>query len=133
MVSEKARCSISFTGSGDFKIAENKELCLRRFNAHNEKVKAYFKDRPDDLLCWDLEAEPNWDKLARSSMCRFPPAIFLHGKRQRLVVNLPRAIRSKRIPASQRSVAFASQNRFGGKSTIDPRWTNRVAAQTTRS
>jgi hypothetical protein len=69
-------------GQRDFEIADNKELCLRRFNAHNKKVQEYFKDRPDDLLCWDLEAEPNWDKLCAFLDVPVPSRDFPHGKQQ---------------------------------------------------
>jgi Sulfotransferase domain len=78
----KSRMLDFIYGQRDLKIAENKELCLRRFNAHNEKVKAYFKDRPDDLLCWDLEAEPNWYKLCAFLDVPVPARDFPHGKQQ---------------------------------------------------
>ncbi len=69
-------------GFNDFMIADNKDQAIDRFRAHNESVRDYFKDRPNDLLCWDLEAEPNWDKLCRFLDLDVPNQQFPHGKRQ---------------------------------------------------
>lgn len=54
-----------------------------RFRLHKSfEVMAYFKGRPTDLLCWDLEAEPGWGKLRRCLALAAPAHDFPHGKRQ---------------------------------------------------
>ena len=37
---------------------------LERYRQHNAEVKAYFKDRPEDLLIMDMETD-GWEKLSR--------------------------------------------------------------------
>jgi hypothetical protein len=50
--------------------------------AHLDRRPKIFKDRPDDLLCWDLEAEPSWDKLCAFLDVPVPTHDFPHGKQQ---------------------------------------------------
>ncbi len=69
-------------GQKNFEISENRAAALSRFNAHNEGVRTYFKDRPDDLLCWDLESEPSWERLCSFLDLPVPRRAFPHGKRQ---------------------------------------------------
>ena len=42
---------------------KNPLKCMRRFKKHNEAVKEYFKDRPDDLLVIDFSKDKGWDAL----------------------------------------------------------------------
>lgn len=42
----------------------NEQVFIDRYLQHNEEVKSYFKDRPDDLLCLHLDKkEVNWKNL----------------------------------------------------------------------
>ena len=41
----------------------NEQVYLDRFNAHNDDVPAYFKDRPQDLLVMNLAHGDGWEKL----------------------------------------------------------------------
>ena len=36
---------------------------LARYRQHNQEVKEYFKDRPDNLLVMDMEARAGWNEL----------------------------------------------------------------------
>lgn len=69
-------------GERHFRIADNKQRALDRFNRHNEEVRAHFKHRPDDLFDWDLESDPSWDKLCAYLYLPVPKRAFPHGKRQ---------------------------------------------------
>lgn len=40
------------------------QTMLERYRQHNAEVKAYFKDRPEDLLIMDMETD-GWEKLSR--------------------------------------------------------------------
>ncbi|MDD5551520.1 MAG: hypothetical protein PHS34_09690 [Candidatus Omnitrophica bacterium] len=46
---------------GFWKYDERK--CMDRFSEHNNQVIEYFKNRPDDLLIFDLRDENKWEKL----------------------------------------------------------------------
>src|SRR5210317_30486 len=41
----------------------NEDVYVARYERHNREVLEYFKDRPDDLLVFDLPAGDGWDKL----------------------------------------------------------------------
>jgi hypothetical protein len=41
----------------------NKDLFIKNYQEHNEKVKEYFKDRPEDLLIMDITKGDGWEKL----------------------------------------------------------------------
>jgi hypothetical protein len=41
----------------------NEQIYLDRFNAHNDGVQAYFKDRPQDLLVMTLAGGDGWERL----------------------------------------------------------------------
>jgi hypothetical protein len=69
-------------GEKNFRIADNETTAVRRFNTHNEEVRDYFKNRPDDLLDWDLESGPSWDRLCTFLNLAVPKRGFPHGKRQ---------------------------------------------------
>jgi len=51
------------------------EKFLERYERHNENVRAYFRDRPDDILeiCWETERNP-WGRLADFLGIRPAPA-----------------------------------------------------------
>ena len=47
-------------GKPGFCIAGNKEEAVARYLRHNEDVKSHFSGRTEDLLVWDIEADPRW-------------------------------------------------------------------------
>lgn len=76
----------------NFRIADNEALALARYEQHNAEIREYFRDRPHDVLEWNLEAEPGWAPLCRFLRCPAPSRAFPHanaaGGRTR---NTPRA------------------------------------------
>jgi hypothetical protein len=54
------------------------ELYLNRFRQHHEEVRAYFKDRPDDLLVVSWAEEDGWDKICHFLGCPIPKKDFPH-------------------------------------------------------
>ncbi len=45
----------------------HEELYIERYETHNREVEVYFRNRPDDLLVFELTEGDGWEKL-----CRFP-------------------------------------------------------------
>ncbi len=45
--------------------AGNEALYRARFRSHNDEVRAYFRDRPDDLLVMNLSEGDGWPELCR--------------------------------------------------------------------
>ena len=41
----------------------NRQIFLARYRRHNAEVRAYFKDRPEDLLVMDMDAGAGWQEL----------------------------------------------------------------------
>ncbi|MFC1549921.1 sulfotransferase family protein [Candidatus Neomarinimicrobiota bacterium] len=41
----------------------NEALWIKRYEDHNQEVREYFKDRPDDLLIMDFSRGEGWEKL----------------------------------------------------------------------
>ncbi|MGM0589556.1 MAG: sulfotransferase family protein [Bacteroidota bacterium] len=41
----------------------NEQVYIKRYEQHNEQVRNYFKDRPEDLLVMNLPAGDGWEKL----------------------------------------------------------------------
>lgn len=50
-------------GRGKGLPKDNREHTLRIYNEHNQEVREYFKDRPDDLLIMDFTKGDDWEKL----------------------------------------------------------------------
>lgn len=65
-------------GQRSFRIAGNEDVALARYLRHNEEVLDYFRDRPDDLLIWNLEEESDWSPLCRFLDCPTPDQPFPH-------------------------------------------------------
>jgi len=59
----------------------NETLFLERYRKHNEEVKAYFKNRPGDLLIIDLEKEDVWNKLCPFLQIPIPSFPFPHANK----------------------------------------------------
>jgi hypothetical protein len=50
-------------GQGKGVPSENKENAIDIYSRHNQEVRAYFKDRPNDLLIIDFTTGDGWEKL----------------------------------------------------------------------
>ncbi len=48
-------------GKGD--PAGNEQTYIERYERHNREVLEYFKDRPDDLITFEISAGDGWEKL----------------------------------------------------------------------
>lgn len=56
----------------------NESVYLERYRRHNQQVKVYFKERPDDLLILDFEEGDGWEKLCRFLKKPVPEERFPH-------------------------------------------------------
>ncbi|HWD48997.1 MAG TPA: sulfotransferase [Rhizomicrobium sp.] len=56
----------------------HEDECLAVYEAHNEMVRAYFCDRPDDLLEIDFEQTATWKDLCRFLNVAIPNVAFPH-------------------------------------------------------
>ena len=56
----------------------NEDLYLARYQQHNADVKAYFANRPGDLLILDFERGHGWDRLCSFLQVPVPAARFPH-------------------------------------------------------
>jgi GT2 family glycosyltransferase len=65
------RCYVEVFGANE----PDEEPFVARYREHRSRVEAYFRDRPDDLLVFDL-TDPGdpWDRLCGSSACRDRPS-----------------------------------------------------------
>ncbi len=63
---------------GEGRLAGNEALYLERFRRHNREVKAYFADRPRDLLVMKLADGDSWPLLCEFLDCPVPTARFPH-------------------------------------------------------
>ena len=65
-------------GQRRFRIADNESLALARYEQHNAEIRDYFRNRPHDILEWNLEAEPSWEPLCRFLNSDVPAREFPH-------------------------------------------------------
>lgn len=65
-------------GRGKGLPKEDKENTIAVYQKHNEEVKAYFKNRPDDLLVLDFTKGDQWEKLCAFLNREIPDAPFPH-------------------------------------------------------
>ncbi|MBT8098447.1 MAG: hypothetical protein KJO82_01790 [Gammaproteobacteria bacterium] len=70
--------------------AGNEDTYIARYERHNREVLDYFKDRPDDLLIFDLPNGDGWDKLCRFLGHPVPDKPFPHANK----ASLSRAIKN---------------------------------------
>ena len=68
-------------GRGKGLPAEDRNHTISVYNKHNEGVKAYFKDRPDDLLILDFTRGDRWEKLCAFLEKDVPGVSFPHYNR----------------------------------------------------
>jgi hypothetical protein len=59
----------------------NEKIYITRFENHNEEVKSYFKDRPQDLLILDLTKGDGWKKLCPFLGAEIPNISFPHANK----------------------------------------------------
>jgi len=62
----------------------NEDTYIARYERHNREVLDYFKDRPDDLLLFDLPADARWDKLCNFLDQEIPDEPFPHANKASL-------------------------------------------------
>jgi len=65
-------------GRGKGLPKDDKENTIKVYKAHNEAVKMYFKDRPEDLLIIHLEAEDKWERIREFLNIDIPEGLFPH-------------------------------------------------------
>ena len=62
----------------------NEDTYVARYERHNREVRDYFKDRPDDLLIFDLPADASWDRLCAFLGQEIPDEPFPHANKASL-------------------------------------------------
>ena len=65
-------------GRGKGLPKDDKENTIAVYKKHNDEVKAYFKDRPNDLLVIDFTKGEKWDKLCSFLDLEVPAQEFPH-------------------------------------------------------
>ena len=73
----------------------NEEVYVARYEQHNRDVLAYFRDRPEDLLVFDLPKGDGWDKLCPFLDHVIPDQAFPHANKaswSRKIKNLIRKL-----------------------------------------
>lgn len=63
---------------GDGRLSGNENLYMNRYLRHNESVKRYFADRPDDFLTLNFENGDCWKELCRFLDVSIPASAFPH-------------------------------------------------------
>jgi hypothetical protein len=66
---------------GNGVLRGNEDLYLERYRRHYKEVKAYFENRPDDLLIMDLSIRDGWDKLCTFLDKPLPKKAFPHSNK----------------------------------------------------
>ena len=99
-------------GRGKGLPCEDKANTLAVYNAHNEGVLAYFKDRPDDLLVLDIAKGEGWEPLCKFLGCPVPAAPFPHANNKLKEPKGPPSWR-RRLKVRKKRVKFAVQIAFG--------------------
>ena len=64
-----------------FSVAGNPDEAVARYLRHIEDVKSHFSGRENDLLVWDIEADPSWRQLCAFLGYDEPDESFPHGKK----------------------------------------------------
>ena len=62
----------------------NEDVYLERYERHNREVLEYFKDRPQDLLVFDLPTDAGWEKLCPFLGREIPDQPFPHANKASL-------------------------------------------------
>ena len=99
-------------GPGKGLPCEDKANTLAVYNAHNEGVLAYFKDRPDDLLVLDIAKGEGWEPLCKFLECPVPAAPFPHANNKLKEPKAPPSWR-RLFKVRKKRVKFAVQIAFG--------------------
>jgi hypothetical protein len=59
----------------------NEEIYVQRYERHNREVLEYFKDRPDDLLTFDMPKGDGWEQLCPFLGAEIPNKPFPHANK----------------------------------------------------
>jgi hypothetical protein len=65
-------------GRGKGVVKDHRQNAIEVYRRHNAEVRAYFKDRPDDLLVIDFTKGEQWDSLCRFLDKEIPELPFPH-------------------------------------------------------
>jgi Sulfotransferase domain len=88
------------------------EFYKARLRRHNDEVRAYFRDRPDDLLEIDISADPRWEPVCAFLGLPVPPVSFPHSNHRKYAF-LPPKLRDW-LKARWRSLGRRTGLRAGG-------------------
>ena len=119
---------------GTGRINGNEQCFLERYQRHNREVREYFRDRPNDLLVYNLEERPGWEPLCRFLQKPIPDKPFPHSNpsphslswRQR-IYRLARNL----TPLPLRRLRLRVLDKLGRPVNID-RFNNRTANRAAR-
>lgn len=77
----------------------NEDIYITQFEAHNNEVMRYFKDRPEDLLVMDLAKDDGWETLCAFLGKSVPDIAFPYANkaRDRERKNAANALSAKRL------------------------------------
>lgn len=119
---------------GAARISGNEQRYLERYRRHNQEVMEYFRDRPDDLLVFNLEENPGWEPLCTFLDKPIPTHPFPHSNagpsnltRSARLYNLARRL----TPSPLRKLRLRILEAIGRPVDLD-RFNNRQANQTAR-
>jgi hypothetical protein len=62
----------------------NEDIYLERYERHNREVLEYFKDRPGDLLVFDIPKDVGWEKICNFLGHDIPNEPFPHANKASL-------------------------------------------------
>ena len=93
-------------GKGKGLPKDDKENTIRVFNEHNAEVKAYFKDRPDDLLILNFMEGDRWEKLCKFLGHDIPAQDFPHANDAR---KIKKQTLLKKLNMKKKKVKYGAQ------------------------
>lgn len=66
---------------GEGVLEGNEHIYIERYKKHNEEVKEYFSERPEDLLVMNLHEGDGWEKICKFLKCDVPNKRFPHSNK----------------------------------------------------
>ncbi len=112
---------------GKGRISGNEECFRERYRLHNQDVREYFANRPDDLLVLNLEENPGWTPLCEFLSKSEPSVAFPHSNPSPDSLGLVRRLRkllAKKTPMPLRRMRLVMLEKVGRQVKID-RFNNR--------